>query len=181
MSGHSKWSKIKHQKAVLDVKKGKIFSKLSRLVTLAAKKGGDPNMNPELKDAIGQAKAINMPSDSIEKAIKKGAGELQGEKLEEIRYEAFGPGGSALIIEGITDNKNRTSSEIKHLLTKHGAKLAEPGSAIWAFEKEPNNEWQTKHTIKVSEKDKESLEKLLEMLKEHDDIQAVYTNMEHAT
>ena len=135
MSGHSKWSKIKHQKAAGDAKKGQAFSKISRLIILTAKKGGDPDSNLELRYAINQAKSVSMPRDSIERAIKKGTGELQGENLEEAQYEAFGPHGSAMLISAITDNKNRTTSEIKHTLIKNNAKLAEPGAAAWAFEK----------------------------------------------
>jgi YebC/PmpR family DNA-binding regulatory protein len=176
MSGHSKWSKIKHQKAAGDAKKGQAFSKLARLITLAAKRGTDPNMNSALKDAINQAKAANMPSANIERAIKKGSGKLQGGGLEEVRYEAFGVGGVGIIIEGITDNKNRTSSEIKHLLTQHNSKLTEPGSVLWAFENDSSGGWVTKHPLEISEQDKEQLSKLTSILEEHEDIQKVFTN-----
>lgn len=175
MSGHSKWSQIKHQKATTDAKKGKAFSKLSRVITIMAKKGGDIETNAELRYTVGQAKSINMPADSIDRAIKKGTGELQGEKLEEVLYESFGPAGIAIIIEGITDNKNRTSNEIKHLLAQHDAKLATPGSALWAFEK-TGTEWKAKNTINVPTGDREHLKKLLEALEELDDIQSTYTN-----
>ena len=150
MSGHSKWSTIKHKKAASDAKKGQVFSKLSKLITITAKKGGDPGSNFELKYAVDQAKAANMPSDKIERAIKKGTGELQGEKLEEVVYEAFGPGGSALIIEGITDNNNRTFNEIKHLVSQYNTKLAEQGSASWAFEKTKTGEWKAKTPLATS-------------------------------
>ncbi|MFH1979363.1 MAG: YebC/PmpR family DNA-binding transcriptional regulator [Patescibacteria group bacterium] len=177
MSGHSKWSKIKHQKGDSDARKGKVFTKISKLITIAAKSGGGPDANASLRYAINQAKTSNMPADKIDRAIKKGTGELQGVKLEETMYEIFGPGGSAILVTGITDNKNRTSNEIKHLLSKNNMKLAEPGSASWAFKKTANNEWEASHQLEISEKsDKEKLERLIETLEDHDDVQAVYTN-----
>ena len=136
MSGHSKWSKVKHKKALKDPKRGKIFSKMSKIITITAKeKGGDPNTNPALRMAIEKAKSVNMPKENIERAIKRGTGELKGATLEEFTYEAYGPAGVAMIIEGITDNKNRTLSEIKHILNTCGGKLAETGSLDWLFEK----------------------------------------------
>ena len=135
MSGHNKWSKIKRQKGVADVKKGKIFSQLSKQITLEAKNGGDPAMNPALKIVVEKAKQANMPSDNVEKAIKKGTGELEGGTIEEVLYEAYGPEGIALIIEGTTDSTNRTVAEIKHLLSKNGGRLGEAGSVKWMFER----------------------------------------------
>lgn len=136
MSGHSKWSKIKHQKAVTDAKKGKVFSKVARLITLAAReKGGDPQTNAALRTIIEKARSLNMPADNIDRAIKKGTGEGKESALEEVRYEAIGPAGAMFLIEGITDNKNRTTSEIKHLLSERGGRLAEQGSVEWIFEK----------------------------------------------
>lgn len=136
MSGHSKWSKIKRQKGVADVKKGKIFSQLSKTVTLAAKDGGgDASMNPALKLAVEKAKQANMPLDNIEKAIKKGTGELEGGAIEEVLYEAYGPGGIAIIVEGTTDNTNRTVAEVKHILSKNNGRLGEVGSVKWMFDK----------------------------------------------
>ena len=136
MSGHSKWSKIKRQKGVADVKKGKVFSQLSKAVTLMAKSGGgDASMNPALKLAVEKAKQANMPLDNIEKAIKKGTGELEGGAIEEVLYEAYGPGGIAIIIEGTTDNTNRTVAEIKHILSKNNGRLGEVGSVKWMFER----------------------------------------------
>ena len=136
MSGHSKWANIKNRKASVDKKRGKLFSKLSKIITVAAKeKGGDIQMNPRLRTAIETAKAANMPQDNIEKAVKKGTGELEGVVLEEFTCEAYGPGNSAIIIEGITDNKNRTISEIKHLLDQYKEKIANPGNVLWMFEK----------------------------------------------
>lgn len=136
MSGHSKWANIKNRKAAVDKKRGKLFSKLSKIITVAAKeKGGDIQMNPRLRTAIETAKAANMPQDNIEKAVKKGTGELEGIMLEEFTYEAYGPGNSAIIIEVITDNKNRTVAEIKHLLDQYKGKFANPGNVLWMFEK----------------------------------------------
>lgn len=136
MSGHSKWSQIKHKKALTDAKKGQIFSKLARLIAVAARqKGSDPNTNAQLRLAVEKARAFNMPSENIERAIKKIAGEVGGSKMEEITVEAYGPTGIALIIEGVTDNKNRTISEIKYILSQHGGKMAEAGSVHWLFER----------------------------------------------
>ncbi len=135
MSGHSKWHKIRYQKASTDKNKGKIFSKLSKLISLAAKeKGGNPETNPKLRLAIEKAKKANMPKENIERAIKKGIGQLEDTQLEELTYEAYGPGGIAMIIEVITDNKNRTLNEIKHILSKYGGKLSEPGSVKYLFD-----------------------------------------------
>ncbi len=176
MSGHSKWSQIKHQKAAGDAKKSKIFAKLSRLISIAAAKGKDPNANPALRDAIAKAKEANMPSDNIQKAIKRGTGELkEGGALEEVLYEVFGPAGCAILIEGITDNKNRTLAEVRHILSKHELQLAGVGSALWAFEK-INNEWKPKHTIEIYKEDREKLKLLLEELDELEDIQDITTN-----
>ncbi len=133
MSGHSHWAGIKHKKQAEDQKRGKIFSKLSRMISVAAREGADPEMNPKLRQALEEAKAFNMPKENIERAIKRGTGELEGVKLEEVSYEAFGPGGVAIIIEGITDNKNRTSQEVKQILQKYSGKLADSGAVKWLF------------------------------------------------
>ena len=136
MSGHSHFKTIMHKKGVEDAKRGKIFSKLSRLISVAAREGGgDPAANSKLRLAIEQAKNDNMPKDNIERAIKKGTGNLEGAKLEEITFEAYGPGGIAVIIEGITDNKNRTLGEIKQVLSQNNGKLAGGGSVKWLFER----------------------------------------------
>ncbi|MFH1714235.1 MAG: YebC/PmpR family DNA-binding transcriptional regulator [Candidatus Nealsonbacteria bacterium] len=136
MSGHSHFSTIKHKKAASDAKKSKIFSKLSRLLSMAAReKGSSPDTNQKLKLAIDQAKKANMPSENIQRAIKKGTGDQIGENLEEVSFEAYGPGGIAVIIEGITDNKNRTLAEIKKILLDNGGKLAGERSVKWMFER----------------------------------------------
>lgn len=135
MSGHSKWKTIKHKKALTDAKRGKLFSKMARLVAIAAKKGRDPEMNPSLRAAVDKARSINMPNDNIERAIKKASGGEEGAGMEEALYEAYGPGGAAMLIEIITDNKNRTVSEIKFILSSHGGKMADSGSVSWMFER----------------------------------------------
>ena len=136
MSGHSHFSSIKHKKEITDKKRGKIFSKLSRQLSVTSREGGgDPVTNSKLRLVIELAKKINMPSDNIERAVKRGSGELEGVKLEPVIFEAYGPGGIALIIEGITDNRNRTVSEIKQILSQNGGKFAEGGSVKWLFER----------------------------------------------
>ena len=136
MSGHSKWSSIKHKKGAADAKRGKIFSKLIKEITVAARLGGgDPDGNPRLRTVIQTAKAENMPKDNIERAIKKGTGELEGVNYEEVSYEGYGPGGVALLVDCLTDNKNRTVADIKHILDRHGGNLGEPGCVAWMFEK----------------------------------------------
>lgn len=134
MSGHSHWATIKRGKEAEDKKRAQIFSKLARVISIAAKKGGDPEMNPTLRIAMEQARKANMPSENVERAIKRGTGELQDEILEEFCFEAYGPAKSALIITGITSNKNRTLTEIKMLLSHNNAKLANEGSVKWQFE-----------------------------------------------
>ncbi len=135
MSGHSHAKTILHKKTLEDQKRGKVFSKLARMISVAAREGANPGSNPKLRQALDEARSFNMPKDNVERAIKKGTGELEGAKLEAVTYEAYGPRGTALIIEGITDNKNRTLSEIKQILQKYGGKLAEAGSVKWMFER----------------------------------------------
>jgi len=135
MSGHSHFKTIKAKKSLEDQKRGKIFSKLTRLISVAAKEGKDPGTNSKLRQALEEAKSFNMPRENIERAIKRGTGELEGEKLEEILIEALDPSGIAIIISGITDNKNRALIEIKQALQKHSAKLADSGSLKWQFDK----------------------------------------------
>ncbi len=136
MSGHSKWSTIKYKKAIQDSRRGKAFTKVIKEITVAARiGGGDPLANPRLRAAISNAKAENMPKDNIERAIKKGTGELEGVNYEEVTYEGYGPGGVAILVETITDNRQRTVAEIRHLFSKKGGNLGEPGSVAWIFEK----------------------------------------------
>lgn len=178
MSGHSHWSSIKHKKGATDLKRGKIFSKISRLISIAAReKGGDPESNPRLRLAMDKAREANMPKDNIERAIKKGTGQVEGVKMEEIFYEAYGPAGIALIIEGITDNKNRALSEIKHILTRFDGKMAEIGSVKYLFDKK-GEEWIAKYPMEITdEKTKSQLEKLFDALDDNDDVQEIYSNL----
>lgn len=180
MSGHSKWHTIKHKKSLLDARRGKLFTKLIREITVAARVGGsgDPNMNPRLRKAIADAKAQNMPSETIERAIKRGTGELEGEHYEEITYEGYGIGGVAMLIETMTDNRNRTVAELRHLLAKHGGSLGEAGSVAWMFEKKG---------LIVVDKSQKSEEELLELvieagaddMKAEEDVYEVYTSPEN--
>ena len=136
MSGHSKWASIKHKKGALDAKRGKIFTRLIKELTIAARNGGgDPDMNPRLRSVIADAKAENMPADHIKRAIRKGTGEEPGVSYEEAQYEAYGPGGAAVIIDVLTDNKNRTVGELRHMLEKHGGNLASTNAVAWMFNK----------------------------------------------
>jgi len=137
MSGHSKWSSIKHKKGAVDAKRGKIFTKLIKEITVAARMGGsgDPDANPRLRTAIAAAKAENMPKDNIERAIKKGTGELEGINYEESTYEGYGPGGAAVLVESLTDNKNRAVADIRHIFSKCGGNLGENGCVAWMFDK----------------------------------------------
>jgi YebC/PmpR family DNA-binding regulatory protein len=136
MSGHSKWHTIKHKKGALDAKRGKIFTRIIKELSVAARSGGgDPAMNPRLRTVIAEAKSVNMPNDNITRAIRRGTGEEEGVSYEEITYEGYGPGGAAVIIETLTDNRNRTVGELRHLLTKNGGSLGETNSVAWMFER----------------------------------------------
>ena len=188
MSGHSKWSTIKHKKAANDAKRSAVFNKIARAITIEARQGGsDPNTNYTLRTLIEKAKGLNMPKDKIETAAKKGAGELKDDTLlEELMIEGFGPGGVALLIKAITNNRNRTVSEIKHLMDQHGAKFTGENSVRWMFkqelrENEEGNkvfEWIPQSTVKLPEEDIKKLENLYEALDDNDDIQEVYSNEE---
>jgi YebC/PmpR family DNA-binding regulatory protein len=135
MSGHSKWATIKHKKGALDAKRGKIFTRVIKEITIAAKSGGDPDKNPRLRTAVAAAKAENMPSDNIKRAIQRGTGELPGVSYEEITFEGYGPGGVAILVEVSTDNRNRTVSEIRHCFGKNNGNRGEAGSVAWMFKK----------------------------------------------
>lgn len=212
MSGHSKWSQIKHKKAITDAKKGVSFSKMVREITIAARTGssaiagknakaGDPNpeTNIRLKTAVERARAIGLPKDNIDRAIAKAAGQGEGAELFEFLYEATarlndavgqapggppkrpdGRAGIAILIEGITDNKNRTINEIKHILNTHDARIANPGSVIWNFEKiwlvNSGHTYKPRSPLALSELPS-SLESLINAISEHDDVQDVYTNL----
>jgi YebC/PmpR family DNA-binding regulatory protein len=174
MSGHNKWSKIKNKKAVTDARKSKIFGKIVRLIEVEARKAGGDKSAPNLKTAIEKAREVNMPNDNIERAIKK-AVSAGANNMEPITYEAYGPGGSALIIETLTDNRNKTAAEIKHILSKNSYSLAAIGSATWAFEKTSDG-WEPRTAINISEEDGKKLEALIDEFDENDDVQEVYTN-----
>src|SRR6201994_1436249 len=135
MSGHSKWATIKHKKAALDSKRGKVFTRLIKEISIAAKNGGDPDGNPRLRTAVLAAKAENMPADNIKRAIQRGTGEIEGLVYEEITYEGYGPGGVAVIVDVLTDNRNRAVSEIRHAFSKNGGNLGESGSVGYMFSK----------------------------------------------
>lgn len=241
MSGHSKWANIKHKKAKVDAQKGKIYTKFSKMIIVATREGGpDPNANSKLKDIIEKAKEANMPNENIMRAIKRGSGELDGADYEEIMYEGYGPGGAAILLDIMTDNRNRTAAEMRHIFDKHGGNLGETGCVAWMFDKkglliiekdektdvdnvmmaaidsgaedvqeqddsieiitspeqfesvkkalEENNirissaeiTFLPKTTVTLPAKESESMEKLLEALEDHDDVQNVYTNYESA-
>ena len=175
MSGHSKWSQIKRQKAVTDSARSRVFSRYARLIAMESKKANGILSAPGLSVAIARAKAANMPKDNIERAVAKGASKDSGE-LHQVVYEAYGPGGVALLAEALTDNKNRTTQEIKHLLVLQGVELAAPGAASWAFTKTGTHYTPNEPLIDVAGDDEGKLAAILEALDEHEDIQQVFTN-----
>ena len=182
MSGHSHAKKIKHQKELTDQKRGTIFSKVTRLISVAVKESGpNPEINAKLRMAIEMAREARMPGENIDRAIKKGTGELAGENLESVIFEAYGPGGVAIIIEGITDNKNRTLGEVRQILNQNNGKLVGEGGVRWMFERKSQKpgslEWIPKQEMEVSEKDKKDCEKLFEALDENDAVQEIYSNI----
>src|SRR6202453_5494949 len=136
MSGHSKWATIKHKKGALDAKRGKIFTRVIKEIMIAARSGGDPDMNPRLRTAVVAAKAVSMPADNIKRAIMRGTGELEGGQIDEILFEGYGPGGAAVLVSVATDNRNRTVSEIRHMFSKNGGDLGEQGSGSRVVERQ---------------------------------------------
>lgn len=176
MSGHSKWSKIKRQKGATDAKKSKIFSKLGNRISVESKLAkGDVN-SPSLALAIKKAKEANMPNDTIDRAVKKGSSSDQKD-METIIYEAYGPCGVAVLIEVLTDNRNRAAQEIKHILSKNSLALAGVGSVLWAFDR-VEGEYVAKTLVPITENDSTSIQKIIDDLEEHDDVQNVYINAE---
>ncbi|MBI4065948.1 YebC/PmpR family DNA-binding transcriptional regulator [Candidatus Kaiserbacteria bacterium] len=175
MSGHSKWSQIKRQKSVTDAAKSRVFSRYARLIAMESKKANGVLSAPSLSVAIARAKASNMLKDNIERAIAKGISKDSGD-MEQVTYEAYGPGGTAIIVTALTDNKNRTTQEIKHLLVLQGVELANPGAASWAFTKTHDGYVPNEPLMDVTGSDEERLGAILDALDEHDDVQQVFTN-----
>ncbi|NCN23976.1 MAG: YebC/PmpR family DNA-binding transcriptional regulator [Candidatus Pacebacteria bacterium] len=181
MSGHSKWNNIKNRKGAMDAKKGKVFSEIGKLIRIAVKEGAsdDPASNPRLRLILDKARAANMPKDNIQRALDKGMGRgAEGRVVQEILYEAFGPGGVALIIETVTDNPNKMSSEIKFALSRNGGSLSGPNAAQFLFTKENIDgslQFIPNMILPLSEEDAQALESLVDAIKEVEDVEAVYT------
>lgn len=176
MAGHSKWAQIKRQKGVTDAARSRTFSKFARLITIESKRANGDVTDPGLAAVITRAKAVNMPKDNIERAVTKGSSKEAGD-LESVAYEFYGPGGVAVIVSALTDNRNRTTQEVKHLISKNGYELGTPGSASWAFTKSPDGTYTPNDPkMEVSGDDEERLGQILEALDEHDDVQDVWSN-----
>jgi YebC/PmpR family DNA-binding regulatory protein len=176
MSGHSKWSQIKRQKGVSDAAKSRTFSRFARVITLESKKASGNITSPGLSAIIERAKAVNMPRDNIERAVAKGTAK-DASAVEQVAYEFHGPSGVAIIATAFTDNKNRTTQEIKHLLLKNGYELGAPGTAAWAFSKFPDGRFSPNEPlVTASSEDEGKLGDILTLLDEHDDVQEVFTN-----
>ena len=175
MSGHSKWHNIRRKKEILDAKKGKTFSKMSRLITVAARLGGgDPGANPTLRLAVDKAKEARMPKENIDRAIKKGTGELAGESFEEVHYEGYGPEGVAFFVKVLTDNKNRTVADIRYIFDRHGGSLGGAGSTAYIFGNDPAN---PTFEVEIGEPGKvKKIVDLIDALEENDDVQEVFAN-----
>ncbi len=174
MAGHNKWAQIKRQKSKNDAAKSNLWGKLARRIAVESKLVGGDTAAPTLRAIVEKAKRENMPKENIERAVAKGAS-ADAAVLESILYETYGPGGCAVLIETLTDNRNRTAQEIKHLLTKNDMELAAPGSALWAFEKTADG-YEAKTTVPLSEADTERLMRALEAIDAYDDVEEVYTN-----
>lgn len=175
MSGHNKWSQIKHKKTKTDAQKSKQFSKFSRLITEEVRKAKGNRDAPGVRTAIERGRAVNMPNDAIDRAIKKATESSEG--LEMVTYEAYGPGGCAMIIEAFTTNKNKAAQEIKHILARNNHPLASPGSASWAFRRE-GIQWIPAATVALGDTDLALLEKLVDELEDSEEVQEVFTNVE---
>jgi YebC/PmpR family DNA-binding regulatory protein len=174
MSGHNKWAQIKRQKGAADAAKSNLWGKLGKRIAVESKKAHGDTSAPSLRSIIETAKKANMPKDTIERAIAKGTA-ADSAALESITYETYGPGGAAIIIQTVTDNRNRTAQEIKHLLAKNDLALAAPGSALWAFEK-TGDSFEPKTTVPLSEEDSNKLMEIMSAIDEHDDVEEVFTN-----
>jgi len=190
MSGHSKWSQIKHKKAKTDAARGKAFSKVIRLITVAARQGGgNPETNARLRIAIQKAREMNMPQENIEKAIKRGTGELEGVNYEEVIYEGYAPGGVAVMVEATTDNRNRTTAEIRHIFSRRGGSLAESGSVSWIFERKGLISFEKDNideeelmmvAIEAGAEDIEEGESIIDVITSPSDFERVREAIEHA-
>lgn len=182
MAGHSKWAQIKHKKALTDAKKSQIFSKLAAMISVAAReKGGDPATNPKLRMTVEKARAMNMPQENIVRAIKRGTGELPGAVIEELLYEGYGPGGAAVLVEVVTDNRNRTLGELRRIFAEHGGKLGESGSAQWMFTRaatpEGGIEYVPKSSVAVHDPETaRALRALFDALDDQQDVKEIYSN-----
>ncbi len=172
MSGHSKWSQIKHKKGATDAKRAQLFSKLSRMISAQAKVAKGDRNSPTLRAAIEKAREANMTNDVIERAVSKAT---ESKEMESITYEAYGPGGVGIIIEALTDNRNKAAAEIRHLLSKKGFALAGIGSVTWSFER-VGTEWKATSFVELSDDDAEALGELVDAIEENDEVHAVYTN-----
>lgn len=178
MSGHSKWSQIKRAKGAADAARGKLFTKIGKEIVVAVKAGGsDPNGNAKLREIIAKAKAANMPNDNIQRSIKKASDPSGGANYERLVYEGYGPAGVAVIVETLTDNKNRTAGEVRSAFEKHGGSLGVSGSVAFAFDK-ADGEWVPAFTVPVPEDKEKAFEKMLDLLDECDDVQDVWHNAE---
>lgn len=179
MAGHSKWSNIKRKKAKVDAKKGKVYSKLSKMIIVATREGGpDPEHNFRLNDIIEKAKSANMPNENIERAIKRGSGELGGADIEEIVYEGYGPGGIAIMLDATTDNRNRTAGELRHIFDKHGGNLGESGCVAWMFDRKGLIIIEKAEDVDIEEIMMIAIDAGAEDIKEHDDSIEIETDVE---
>lgn len=177
MSGHSKWANIKHKKAAVDAQRGKVFTKMAKLISVAVKAANGDVTHPAVITAIEKAKKYDVPKDNIERAIRKGS-DKDAAAMEQVTYEGYGPGGVGLIIEAVTDNRNRTGQEVKHAFSKNGYSMGVPGSVSWGFARNRDGEWEpTAGTeIPISDNDSNALESLIEQFEELDDVTDVYVN-----
>ena len=175
MSGHNKWSKVKNKKAVTDAKKSKIYTKMAKVIAVEIKKANGDKNAAGVQTAVKKAREYNVPNENIERALKKNDNATQ---MESILYEAYGPGGVAIIIEALTDNRNKAAGEVKHILTGNGSALAAPGSASWAFTKSAEEDYVPNMTVPISDEDGTKLEKLIDELEDNDEVQEVWTNAE---
>lgn len=175
MSGHSHWATTRRQKEIKDNKRGQVFTKLARAIVIAARKGPNPEDNPSLRLAVDKAREGSMPNDNIKRAIERGSGGAGGEQLEEVTYEGYGPGGVAIMVKCVTDNRNRTVSEIRNIFNRSGGNMGEAGSAAYVFGGDPEN---PQFSVPLDDQTSEKLGRLVDALEDNDDVQEVFTNAE---